>query len=649
MERRIAAILAADMVGFSRLIEADEAGTLKAHKQYLDTIFDPVIARHNGRIVKLLGDGLLAVFDSVVEAVRASVDIQRNMSITGTGEPPEHSIRYRMAVNLGDVVFEDGDILGDGVNIAARLEPLADPGGIVVSGTAYDHLKSQLDVGYDFLGEKRLKNIATPVRIYRILLDQSAPNAPPRKRLSRIMSAVALVVALIAVVLIGQQIIGPDRYETAQAAPALPDIPSIAVLPFENQSFDPDQEWIADGITADLTTGISKLSGIFVVARNSSFVYKDQRVDAKEIGRRLGVHYLLTGSVQRSGDEIRVRAGLVDAQTGRNLWLERFDEDSTDVFAVQDRVTERVVQALSVALTPAEQATIGSEQTTSGAAYEAFLRGREHLRNDTQDDLAKAFNLLELAVELDPEYSHAHAALAQVFYRAFERGWSREVLGMGWNVARLRTGKHMTIARKNPSPLFYRVNAEIFLRVGRTDEAHALAQNALDLDPNDPENQIAVARTLIYLGRSEEALALIEAALRRDPLNPAHYLYLRGLAHFVSKDYETARTDFQDALSTNAANHRINALLAATLGYLKELGSARDQFEYYKKRERDDGHKTGMTRQAVWLRWPFKQQEDWDHLARGLALAAGKELRSNVTLGLDAMNQDNFFEYMMAD
>lgn len=628
------------MVGFSRLMEDDESGTLDRHSAVLRDIIEPDIAKHGGKVLKYIGDGILATFDSVVAAVKAAAAIQRSIAAE-TSANPAHP-QYRIAVNLGDVILENNDVFGDAVNVTSRLQQMAEPGGVVVAGAAYDHLKSAVDVGYEFLGEHQLKNIETPVRVYRLLLNRRTAFTVSRKRLSRrtgLVAAVA-VLAMIAVVAISTLEYGPP--EGINTVPRTLDGPSVAVLPFEDLSAAPDEGWFADGVTADLTTDLSKIPEIFVTARNSSFFYKERTEDAGEIGRQLGVRYLLRGSIQRSGDRLRIRAELVDATTGEAVWAERYDDQLEDIFDVQDRVTRSVVRSLSEELLPA---VITTPETESDAAYEAFLRGREHLRHDTPEDLAAARDYFEKAIELDPNYGRANAALAQVYYRAFERGWNRP-LGVGWNVARLRSGRYMSAAWKNPTADVYRVNSEILLRVARTEDALDSAREALNLDPGDPENQISVARALVYSGRPSEAIDLLNAAMRRDVHFPARYLYLRGLANFGMQEYTVAAADLEESLARNPANHRANAILAASLAYLGDIPQARRQWTHYRDIERLDTVKGRMSDQTIWLRWPYKQSQDWQRLAVGLVRASGKKLEDAAP---EQKGDGEFFEYMLAD
>jgi TolB-like protein/class 3 adenylate cyclase len=370
MERRLAAILAADVVGYSRLIRKDETGTLAALKDILEQLIEPKVAERNGRIVKLMGDGLLAEFPSAVEAVQCAVEIQHWV---GTRTAEERRVVYRIGINIGDIVVEGDDIYGDGVNVAARLEGLAEPGGICVARNVFDQVKDKLDFGFEDLGEQSVKNIDEPVAVYRVLFDGQSPGMRP-KPTHRGLTPVQLVVAAVVVVLIaasGASVIwqpwAPDVEPASMERMAfpLPDKPSIAVLPFTNMSDNPGQEYFADGMTEDLITDLSKVSGLFVIARNSSFGYKGKSPKVRQVAEDLGVRYVLEGSVRRVGDEVRINAQLIDATTGGHLWAERYDGSLADIFALQDKVLREIVGALALNLTENEELVVAGVETRS--------------------------------------------------------------------------------------------------------------------------------------------------------------------------------------------------------------------------------------------------------------------------------------------
>ena len=371
--RRLAAILAADVAGYSRLIGADEGGTLERLKALRREILDPKIAEHRGRLVKTSGDGLLVDFASAVEAVRCAVAIQAGMADRNRGAPDEARIEFRIGINLGDIIIEDGDIYGDGVNIAARLEGLAEPGAIFVSRAVRDSVRDKLGIELEDLGEKPVKNIARPVRVFRI---------------------------------------GRANGKARTAAPAVPDKPSIAVLPFANMSGDAEQEYFSDGISEDLITDLSKVQALFVIARNSSFTYKGRAVKVQEIGRELGVRFVLEGSIRKAGNRVRITAQLVDAQSGGHLWADRFDRELTDIFATQDEVVHKIVEALAVKLSRVEEQDLKRGGTKNLEAYESWLRARQLLGFGTRETIAEAKALHRRALELDPNFTAPHVGLA---------------------------------------------------------------------------------------------------------------------------------------------------------------------------------------------------------------------------------------------
>ena len=362
--RRLTTIVAADVAGYSRLTASDEESTLAALRTHRAELIDPKIAEFRGRIVNTAGDSLLIEFPSVVEALRCSMDIQHSMVSRNREVPEDRRIRFRVGINVGDVIEQDGDLLGDGVNIAARLEGLAESGGICLSGAAHEQVRDRLDVGFEDLGDVEVKNIPRPIRVYRVLDDEKAMARPRRPFATRRRLAVAAVVLLVAIAGGGGswwwQTLQPDLKpaEPTKTALTLPEKPSIAVLPFANMSGDPEQAYFADGVAEDIITDLSKLSGLFVIARNSSFQYRGDSVDVKKVGRELGVKYVLEGSVRRASDKVRITAQLIDTTTGGHLWAERYDGKLDDIFAAQDQVTTRIVEALSLKLTDTEKSLL---------------------------------------------------------------------------------------------------------------------------------------------------------------------------------------------------------------------------------------------------------------------------------------------------
>jgi len=428
VERRLTTILAADVVGYSRLVGLDEEGTIARLKALREELIDPTIAKHRGRIVMTAGDGFLAEFPSVVGAVRNAVEMLRALTERNAGAGEELRIEYRVGINLGDIVIDGDDILGDGVNIAARLESLANPGGICISGDVFHLIEGKLDLGFEDMGEQWVKNIEKPVRVYRVLLEPEAAGTvvspkrgkPNAWRRGAIATVAATVVAVAAAwwrpwaPAVEPAPVEPPPVERV-ALPA-PDKLSIAVLPFDNLSDDKSQEYFADGMAADIITDLSKLSALFVVARDSSFRYKAKTVDLKQVGRELGAKYLLEGSVRRAGGRVRINAQLIDAETGRQIWAERYDGEFANTFELQDKVTGRIIEALSVKLGADERVQLADHGTNNFEAHDAYLRGQSHARRYTAEGFDSAIAEFERALELDPSYDRAATAMEQVHF-----------------------------------------------------------------------------------------------------------------------------------------------------------------------------------------------------------------------------------------
>ena len=434
--RKLTAILSADVKGYSRLMGEDEEATVSTITAYREVI-GSVVQKHRGRVVDSPGDNILAEFSSVVDAVRGAVEIQEELATRNAELPEKRRMEFRIGINLGDVIHEEERIYGDGVNVAARIESLAEGGGTCISGSAFEQVKNKLELGYEYLGEHSVKNIAEPVRVYRVLTEPEAigkvigeERAEPRKG-----QRVALAVIIVLLSLVGGLLIWRTAFPPVQVASVekmafpLPDKPSIAVLAFDNMSGDPKQEYFSDGITDDLITDLSKISGLFVIARNSTFTYKGKPVKVKQVAEELGVRYVLEGSVRRAGEQVRINAQLIDTTTGGHLWAERYDGQMDNVFALQDRITRKIVSALAVQLTAGDEKQVAGKETDSAEAYDAFLQGWAHYWRVTPDDYVQAVPYFEKAVELDPNYSRAYAALAAIYWRAAKRGWHAQAWG----------------------------------------------------------------------------------------------------------------------------------------------------------------------------------------------------------------------------
>ncbi|UCB49258.1 MAG: guanylyl cyclase, partial [Deltaproteobacteria bacterium] len=549
IKRKLSAILSADVKEYSRLMSQDEVGTIRTLKAYKEAM-GTVIQHYKGRVVDAAGDNLLAEFGSVVDAVNCAVEVQRELAERNEELPYSRRMEFRIGINLGDVVEEEGRIYGDGVNIAARVESLAEAGGICISGTVYDQIKNKLGFEYEFLGEQEVKNIAEPVRVYRVL---SFPGAAAH-RVVKAKTAVGrtwrnVALGIVAVIVLGAAVaiwnlyIRPARppVEVASVekkATPLEDKPSLAVLPFVNMSDDPKQEYFSDGITEDLITDLSKIAGIFVIARNSTFTYKGKAVKIRQVAEELGVRYVLEGSVRKAGELVRINAQLIDSTSGHHLWAERYDGNMEEVFALQDEITGKIVKALAVKLTVSEKEKVALKGTKDIAAYDTFLKGWEYYLRETPDDFAKAISYFKKAIELDPNYGRAYAALAMFYWR------SRD-LGMQWTLKsglsftdRFRVRGYLEMAMKNPTSIAHQVASLMALHRREHEKAITEAERAIAIDSNEPGCHRALASALIFGGRPEEAVDTLKKVMVLDPRNLAGPLYLLGLAYFAMGDLE---------------------------------------------------------------------------------------------------------------
>jgi TolB-like protein/class 3 adenylate cyclase/rhodanese-related sulfurtransferase len=583
-ERRLVAILAVDIIGYSRLIEADEATTLAAMKAMRSEIFEPLLAEYHGRIVKLMGDGAIAEFGSVVDAVLCAVDFQKEIAAHQADVSPEHCLLFRMGINLGDVVVDGDDLLGDGVNVAARLEQLCDPGGLYVSGTAFDHLQGKLQLPLEFIGEQHVKNIARPVRVYRVRFE-----GDPQSWLFKIRRfrnwgpAVAFALFLLAAIPVLWLSPWKTSIETASVARMalpLPDKPSIAVLPFDNLSPDPEQAYFADGITEDLITDLSKLSGIFVISRNSTFTYKNRPTKVQEVAEDLGVQYVLEGSVRRDGNQVRVNAQLIDAVGGHHLWAERYDGEMSGVFRLQDKVIGQIVAALAVKLTSAEQVAAREEETDNPQAYDALLQGWDHLRHDNEEETLKAVALFDKAIELDPNYSRAYASLAAANLRISLSFWFSSA-GVGWEHAYEALNRNLAKAMEKPTSLAYAISAQLLAQQGSFEEAFAAIDRAMALAPNDPDNHVSKARILNATGRASEAEQQARLAMRLDPRFSPATLRVLAISLFCQEKYDDAVDTLKRVMEQQSDVLADYATLVSSLGHLGRIDGVKAAIDKY--------------------------------------------------------------------
>ncbi len=572
MERKLAAILAADVVGYSRLMEQDDAETLAALKAHREDLIDPEIAEHHGRLVKLMGDGALVEFASVVDAVACAVAIQDGMAARSEDLPEDRRITFRIGVHLGDVMVEDDDLYGDGVNVAARLEGRAAPGGICISQQALDQVETKLELAYEDLGEQRLKNIARPVRAFRVLTEPGA-EAPARKPiLARHRSAGIAVMAIIVAAVGAISWWQPWTRETDRVLMERPsDLPAIAVLPFDNMSGDPEQEYISDGITEDLITDLSRISGLFVIARHSVFTYKGRAVKVQQVASELGAQYVLEGSVRRAGDRVRINAQLVDALSGRHLWADRYDREITDVFALQDEVVQKIVAALAVELTAGEEDRLSQAAKANPEAYDMLLRGLERVRRYTRETNVEAREFFEKAIALDPSYARAHANLAYTYAMDVQYRWTD---APDQAVARALQIAGDALALDASVRQIHFTLGNIYLFDKRHEQSIAASRRALDLDPNYADAYGQLAITLYYAGRSEEAMEAIRKAMRLNPRHPFIYLWIKGQVLNLMGRHDAAIAEFERVVERNPANPAGHLALAAAYAQVGRIEDA---------------------------------------------------------------------------
>jgi adenylate cyclase len=581
--RKLAAILAADVVGYSRLASEDEDRTLARLRALRSDLIDPTIAVHNGRVIKRTGDGALVEFRSVVDAVRCAVEVQNGMVERNAGVPQDRRIEFRIGVHLGDVVEEsDGDLMGDGVNIASRLEGVAAPGTICLSEDAYRQVKARLDLAVSDLGNTQLKNIAEPIRVYSLQVGTAAGKAASTWQTA-----------------------------TVQPATASPRKLSIAVLPFANMSGDAEQDYFADGISEDIITALSKLSQLFVIARNSSFTFKGKNVDVQEVGAKLGVRHVLEGSVRKSGNRVRITAQLIDAATGGHLWAERFDRDLTDIFAVQDDVTQHIVGALAINLTD-DQQRLAPEHTRNAEAYDCFLRGRELWHRLTKETNAAARDLLQRAIDLDPGFASAHAFLALTHGLDYLNRWSRSPQASREEGEAAAT---RAVAADDHDPCAHWALGLVRLYSRQNDAAVAEVERALVLNPNFAEGHVSLGEALHYSGRNEEALVCFDRGMALNPYFPDVLLHFRALALFQLGRYEETVDLLLQRLSRNPVTDVSRSLLAASYGHLGRFDEARAAWAEVLRVNPD--YSLEYRRKVL----PYKNPADFELVADGLRKA----------------------------
>lgn len=543
VQRRLAAILAADVVGYSRLMETDEDGTLARLKALRGAVIDPAVARHAGRMVKQMGDGVLLEFASAVEAVTCAMEIQRQVPEHDAGSPPENQIRFRIGINVGDVIVDDNDLYGDGVNVAARIETLAQPGGIYISRSAADQVRDKIPVAIESCGSHSVKNIARPIEVFCLAGDSAPRNtaaptaASPRHR-------------------------PPMREKT-----------SIAVLAFNNMSGDADQEYFSDGISEDIITDLAKLSELHVIARNSSFAYKKSPVSLTEVAAALGVRYVLEGSVRKAGNKVRVTAQLIDAATGGHAWAERFDRELTDVFAVQDELTQHIVTALKVRLTRSEMDRIADKPVADVTAHECFLRGREQVWLHTRAGNAEARAHMAEVLKIDPNCAVAYAYTSFAHVNDHINGWAakpEKALLTGLDLAR------RAIALDDQLPEGHFVLGIALLWNRQADEALDAVSRCIALAPSSAEGHMLKAHIEMFNGNPAKSIETLDTYMKLDPVYPEIALQFLAEAQFLLRKFDLAADTLRKRLERNPEATTAYALLASSLGHLGQIDAGRD-------------------------------------------------------------------------
>ena len=582
-KRKLTAVFSADAVGYSRLMAEDEAATVKTIATYRE-IMSSLIKQHRGRVVDSPGDNVLAEFSSVVDAVQCAVTVQNEFEVRNAKLAENRRMEFRIGINLGDVIDEEERIYGDGVNIAARLESMADPGGICVSKTAFDQIETKLPLGYEYLGERSVKNIPKPVGAYRVLMKpDAAGKVTGEKRFLGRFSRRTAIAAIVVLVVVAAGLVSWNIYlqQSKKVEPAsvesmalpLPDKPSIAVLPFDNLSGDPEQDYFSDGITEDLIVDLSKIAGLFVIARNSVFVYKGKPVKIAEVGRELGVRYVLEGSVRTANNKIRITAQLVDASTEENLWAQRYDRDLKDIFSLQDDVTQRIVAALAVKVTEDEQKRLLRRYTDNMEAYDYYLRGLEYFSKLTKETNILARQMLQRAIDLDPQFAAAYALLGLAHSQEWTQGWSQDSqpLEHAFELAQ------KAIALDETLPLGYAILGEVYLHKKKHEKAIAAQQKAIALSPNDADGIAGLGGILTWAGRPKETIGLAKKAMRLNPMYPTEYLWNLGHAYYLMGRIEEAVETLNRARDRSPEYIPVIAYLAASYAELGRMEEARTQ------------------------------------------------------------------------
>jgi TolB-like protein/class 3 adenylate cyclase/Tfp pilus assembly protein PilF len=581
MERRLAAIVAADVVGYSCLMEADEAGTLSALKARRTEMLQPLVAKHHGRIVKLMGDGVLVEFASAVNAVECAIELQVAMERANRNLPENRRIVLRVGVNVGDVIVEDGDLFGDGVNVAARLEALAEPGTIYVSGAVHSHVRSKIQSGFEDLGEQALKNMVEPVRVYKLIYTPGS-----------------------------------------QVNPAVPKAaqPSIAVLPFTNMSGDPEQGYFSDGVTEDIITELSRFRDLLVIARNSSFRYRGKDVDIRQVGRELDVDYVIEGSIRRSGDHLRITAQLIEAKSGNHIWAERYDRDMRDVFTVQEEMARSIAATVGGRIEAVGLDRAVRSDPAALKAYDLILRVKALAFKYTKKDNAQARELALRAIAINPLSAKAHSYVGYCHMMDYVTHWvaDREAaLALAYEFER------KAVALDEADIEVRWKFGQVLLARGEFEEAQVHFARALKVNPNDTEARCQYGVYLDCMGRHDEAIEHFELAKRRNPFDPPWLFWVKGIAYFGARRYGEAIALLNQIVEPP---YEVYGWIATAYGHLGRIAEARAKLEeFFRGAKHEMAAFPGLRlrdwdtywRGAMW----YKNQSDFDHLFEGLRKA----------------------------
>ena len=620
--RRLTAIFAADVAGYSRLMQVDDRATVATLEAYRG-IFREHIEAHEGRVVDMTGDSILAVFDSPTEAVKAAFDVQDVLAGRNDALPEEQRMRFRIGVNLGEVISKaDGTVYGDGVNIAARLESLGEPGGVTISGTVFDQVKNRIPVDFDFIGEQEVKNIADPIRAYRAQSSGGQPHPPKAtmsfaRRHAPVASVIILVLAASTFAFWSyyhrQEVTA--KTSVAAAAPLqIPDRPSIAVLPFVNMSEDPKQEYFSDGMTEDVITSLSKLSGLFVIARNSVFTYKGRAVKPEQVSMELGVRYVLEGSVRKSENRVRITAQLIDATNGFHLWAEHYDGELKDIFTLQDSVTQKIVAALSPKLTAGEQSLKVRRETNNIEAYDLVLRGIALLGQVRQESNTRARQMFEQAIVLDPKYAKAYARVAWTYHMEWLFGWTEGTVSLD----RALEAAKKAVAVDDSSAEAHLTYGWNQMHKDQQDLGVVQLEKAAALDPNFSEAYAHLSQALIFVGRPDEAIGFAKKAMRLDPHYAPWVVWFLGNGYLALRRYDDAIAAYQESLRRNPNSAYAHQTLAATYAEMGRDKEAKAEAAELLRLQ------PGFTVEWTRAKWPFKNQVDLDRYTAALHKAGLK-------------------------